>query len=67
MHCANLSPMISIKQYSFATRLSLQIVISAFRCKDVRLCKPRSKLGFARSLATLFVPIGRRYDVTVWL
>ena len=37
--CANVSPMISVTQYCFATRHSWQIAISAFRCKDIRFCK----------------------------
>ncbi len=36
-HCANVSPMISIKQHSFVARRSLQMVDLALWCKDVRL------------------------------
>ncbi len=52
-HCANVSPMISIKQHFFATRQGLQIVISAFRCKDVGLCKPQHGSRSSQSPAAM--------------
>jgi hypothetical protein len=44
-HAQTHRQMISVKQHCFATRQSLQILIFAFLCKDVRFCKQSEPPG----------------------